>query len=135
MPRSVGASCIDRIAGVFPSGFASASPSRNRAESPCERNNPATAAKREVPMVPSALVSVAGSHPLEHSRGGPSLRRALKYIIGGAVGAAVPAVLIVGEAYADTGDDALAAATSLATATNLLWVVIGAVLVVFMQAG
>jgi len=63
------------------------------------------------------------------------LRRALKYIIGGAVGAAVPAVLIVGEAYADTGDDALAAATSLATATNLLWVVIGAVLVVFMQAG
>src|SRR4051812_12466022 len=76
-----------------------------------------------------------GSHPLDLSRGGPSLRRALKYIIGGAAGAAVPAVLIVGEAYADTGDDALAAVTKLSAATNLLWVVIGAVLVIFMQAG
>jgi ammonium transporter, Amt family len=63
------------------------------------------------------------------------LRRALKYIIGGAVGAAVPALIITGEAFADTGDDALAAVTELSVATNLLWIVIGAVLVIFMQAG
>jgi Amt family ammonium transporter len=63
------------------------------------------------------------------------VRRALKYIAGGAFGAAVPAVFIMGTAHADTADDALAAATSLATATNLLWIVIGAVLVIFMQAG
>ena len=63
------------------------------------------------------------------------MRRALKYIIGGAVGAAVPALIITGEAYADAGDDALAAVTQLSAATNLLWVVIGAVLVIFMQAG
>jgi ammonium transporter, Amt family len=63
------------------------------------------------------------------------VRRALKYVIGGAVGAAVPAVLLAGEAFADTGDDALAAVQSLGVATNLLWIIIGAVLVIFMQAG
>ena len=63
------------------------------------------------------------------------MRSALKYVIGGAVGAAIPAVLIAGEAFADTGDDALAAVQQLGIATNLLWIVIGAVLVIFMQAG
>ncbi len=114
MPRSVGASCIDRVAAVFPSGFARAQPCVDRAESPSGRNNPATAAKREVPMVDTGSRQRRRAViPLEHSRGGPSLRRAVKYIIGGAIGAVVPAVLIVGEAYADTGDDALAAVTSL----------------------
>jgi Amt family ammonium transporter len=63
------------------------------------------------------------------------VRRALKYIAGGAFGAAVPAVFIMGNAHADTADDALAAVTQLGVATNLLWVIIGAVLVIFMQAG
>ena len=128
------------VSTASPQCFHQVSPEPNRrptrAESPSGRNNPATAAKREVPY------GRTGSRqrrraviPLDHSRGGPSLRRALKYIIGGAIGAAVPAVLIVGEAYADTGDDALAAVTQLGAATNLLWVVIGAVLVIFMQAG
>ena len=63
------------------------------------------------------------------------MRRALKYIAGGAIGAAIPAVFIVGTASADAGDDALAQVTQLAAATNLLWIVIGAVLVIFMQAG
>ncbi len=63
------------------------------------------------------------------------MRRSVKYLIGGVVGAAVPAVLISGQAFADTGDDALSAVKALGVATNLLWIIIGAVLVIFMQAG
>ncbi len=57
------------------------------------------------------------------------MRKARKYIIGGAVGAAFPALLIGGTAFAENTAD------SVATANNLLWVIIGAVLVIFMQAG
>jgi len=57
--------------------------------------------------------------------------RALKYVIGGLVGAAVPALLTTGNAFADDADPVAA----LANSTNVLWVVIGAVLVIFMQAG
>jgi ammonium transporter, Amt family len=62
-----------------------------------------------------------------------SVRRlpALKYVIGGLAGAAIPALLVSGQAFADEIDPV----TALGEATNLLWVVIGAVLVIFMQAG
>ncbi|TPW16469.1 MAG: ammonium transporter, Amt family [Acidimicrobiaceae bacterium] len=56
---------------------------------------------------------------------------ALKYALGGLVGAALPALLVTGSAFAAEVDPIVA----LGEATNLLWVVIGAVLVVFMQAG
>ena len=56
---------------------------------------------------------------------------ALKYVLGGLAGAAVPTLLLAGSAFAEDADPV----TKLREATNLLWVVIGAVLVVFMQAG
>lgn len=56
---------------------------------------------------------------------------ALRYALGGLVGAALPALLVTGSAFAAEVDPVVA----LGEATNLLWVVIGAVLVVFMQAG
>ena len=61
-------------------------------------------------------------------------RSLLKYSLGGLVGAAVPALIITGTAFADDTDP-LAAVEDLGHQTNLLWVVIGAVLVIFMQAG
>ena len=57
--------------------------------------------------------------------------RLRKYLIGGAIGAAVPVALSTGYAFAEDKDP-LQLATE---ANNLLWVVIGAVLVIFMQAG
>ena len=60
--------------------------------------------------------------------------RAPKYLLGAAVGAGAATLLITGPAFADDGD-AMAAVTSLSEATNLLWVILGAVLVIFMQAG
>ncbi len=57
--------------------------------------------------------------------------KALKYIVGGAVGAGITTLLIGGTAFA-ADEDPVAV---LGTQTNLLWVVIGAVLVIFMQAG
>ena len=59
------------------------------------------------------------------------MRKALKYIIGGATGAGLVTLLIGGTALAEEVDPVVA----LGEATNLLWVVIGAVLVIFMQAG
>ncbi|MDO8363282.1 MAG: ammonium transporter [Actinomycetota bacterium] len=56
----------------------------------------------------------------------------LKYVIGGAVGAAFSALAIAGPAFADENADAIA---SLSESTNLLWVILGAILVIFMQAG
>ena len=58
-------------------------------------------------------------------------RPALKYIVGGLVGAVIPALMVTGQAFAEEVDPVVA----LGEATNLLWVIIGAVLVVFMQAG
>ncbi|MEY4176414.1 MAG: hypothetical protein RI900_3579, partial [Actinomycetota bacterium] len=60
--------------------------------------------------------------------------RAPKYLLGAAVGAGAATLLVTGPAFADDGD-AMAAVTSLGEATNLLWVILGAVLVIFMQAG
>ncbi|MBU6316230.1 MAG: ammonium transporter, partial [Acidobacteria bacterium] len=60
--------------------------------------------------------------------------RAPKYLLGAAVGAVAATLLITGPAFAEDGD-AMAAVTSLSEATNLLWVILGAVLVIFMQAG
>jgi len=57
--------------------------------------------------------------------------KALKYVIGGLVGAAVPALLTTGSAFAEDKDPV----TLVMEANNLLWIVIGAVLVIFMQAG
>jgi ammonium transporter, Amt family len=56
---------------------------------------------------------------------------ALKYVIGGLAGAALPALLVTGSAFAEDVDPV----AQLSEATNLLWVVIGAILVIFMQAG
>ena len=59
-------------------------------------------------------------------------RPALKYVVGALVGAIVPALVITGQAWAQEEVDPVVA---LGEATNLLWVVIGAILVIFMQAG
>lgn len=59
------------------------------------------------------------------------MRKALKYIVGGALGAGVTTLCIGGVAFAEDADPV----TTLSQSTNLLWVVIGAVLVIFMQAG
>ncbi|MFN8021926.1 MAG: ammonium transporter [Acidimicrobiales bacterium] len=58
-------------------------------------------------------------------------RPALKYVVGGLVGAVIPALMVTGQAFAEEVDPVVA----LGEATNLLWVIIGAVLVIFMQAG
>ena len=52
------------------------------------------------------------------------MRKALKYIIGGATGAGLVTLLIGGTALAEEVDPVVA----LGEATNLLWVVIGAVI-------
>jgi Amt family ammonium transporter len=62
------------------------------------------------------------------------VRKALKYIIGGATGAGLVTLLIGGSAFAEE-QDPVAMVQSLGEATNLLWVIIGAILVIFMQAG
>jgi ammonium transporter, Amt family len=59
------------------------------------------------------------------------LRKALKYTAGGLIGASATTLLLGGQAFA-ADEDPVAV---LAVQTNLLWVVIGAVLVIFMQAG
>lgn len=59
------------------------------------------------------------------------MRKALKYIIGGATGAGLATFMIGGTAFAEEKDPL----TLLTESTNLLWIVIGAVLVIFMQAG
>jgi Amt family ammonium transporter len=56
----------------------------------------------------------------------------LKYAIGGLAGAAVPALLVTGQAFAEGEKEPI---QLLSESTNLLWVVIGAILVIFMQAG
>ncbi len=58
-------------------------------------------------------------------------RPALKYIVGGLVGAAIPALLVTGSALAEEKEPI----QLLTESTNLLWLVIGAILVIFMQAG
>lgn len=59
------------------------------------------------------------------------MRKRLKYTVGGLFGAGAMTLLLGGEAFAAEADPV----TVLATQTNLLWVIIGAVLVIFMQAG
>jgi len=59
------------------------------------------------------------------------LRKALKYGGGGLIGAGLVTLLLGSQAYAQDEDPVVA----LGQATNLLWVIIGAVLVIFMQAG
>ncbi len=58
-------------------------------------------------------------------------KRALKYVLGGTAGAAFVTLFTGGVAFAQ-GDDPV---TVLGGNLNMLWVVIGAVLVIFMQAG
>ncbi len=59
------------------------------------------------------------------------MRKALKYTVGGLIGAGLTTLLLGGTAFA-ADEDPVAALTN---STNVLWVVIGAVLVIFMQAG
>jgi ammonium transporter, Amt family len=58
-------------------------------------------------------------------------RRALKYLVGGTAGAAAVVLLESGVAFAQDEDPIAALGGQL----NMLWVVIGGVLVIFMQAG
>ena len=58
-------------------------------------------------------------------------KRALKYLVGGTAGAAAVVLLTGGVAFAQDDDPI----TALGGQLNMLWVVIGAVLVIFMQAG
>ena len=58
-------------------------------------------------------------------------RLALKYVAGGLFGASLSGLVVGSTAFAAEADPV----TTLGHATNLLWVVIGASLVVFMQAG
>ena len=57
--------------------------------------------------------------------------KALKYIVGGVLGAGITTLAIGGTAFAADADPVAV----LGTQTNLLWVILGAVLVIFMQAG
>jgi Amt family ammonium transporter len=59
------------------------------------------------------------------------LRKALKYGGGGLIGAGLVTLLLGSQAYAQEEDPV----TAVMEANNLLWVVIGAILVIFMQAG
>lgn len=59
------------------------------------------------------------------------MRKALKYSLGGVLGASLTTLFLGGQAFAADADPV----TVLAQQTSLLWVVIGAVLVIFMQAG
>jgi ammonium transporter, Amt family len=58
-------------------------------------------------------------------------KKALKYLGGAAVGGGGSALLLAGTAFAEEKDPV----TLVMEANNLLWVVIGAILVIFMQAG
>lgn len=62
------------------------------------------------------------------------MRKALKYIGGGLTGAALVSIFIGSTAFA-AEEDLIASIDSVKQASNLLWVVIGAILVIFMQAG
>jgi Amt family ammonium transporter len=59
------------------------------------------------------------------------VRKALKYSLGGLLGASLTTLLLGGQAFAADSDPV----ATLTNSTNVLWVVIGAVLVIFMQAG
>ena len=60
------------------------------------------------------------------------MRKALKYTAGGAIGATLAFMALGGVAYAQDEPDPV---TVLGKQSSLLWVVIGAALVIFMQAG
>ena len=60
--------------------------------------------------------------------------RAPKYLLGATLGAVAVSLLIGTNVYAAEGD-AMEAVTKLGEQTSLLWLIIGAVLVIFMQAG
>lgn len=62
-------------------------------------------------------------------------RPLLKYAAGGLIGAGLSALIVATPVFAQDDAGAVAAVKTLGSATNLLWVVIGAVLVIFMQAG
>lgn len=62
------------------------------------------------------------------------MRKALKYGGGGLLGAVLATMVLGSQAYAQDADP-VEMVNELTTATNLLWVVIGAVLVILMQAG
>jgi len=62
------------------------------------------------------------------------VRKALKYIGGGLTGAALVSIFIGTTAFA-AEEDIVASIDTVKQASNLLWVVIGAILVIFMQAG
>ncbi|MEI7547475.1 MAG: ammonium transporter [Actinomycetota bacterium] len=61
--------------------------------------------------------------------------RAPKYLLGALFGAGAATLLLGANAYADSGQDALDAVGVLGQQTSLLWIILGAVLVIFMPAG
>ena len=58
-------------------------------------------------------------------------KKLVRYTVGGVVGAALSTLLLTGQAFAADADPV----TVLGQQTSMLWVVLGAVLVIFMQAG
>jgi len=59
--------------------------------------------------------------------------KALKYLFAGSAGVAVPAFITTGTAFAD--EEGLAAAAAVQATLDNIWILVAAVLVIFMQAG
>lgn len=75
---------------------------------------------------------VRRSHPTADQEESPlRTRPLLKYVLGGTIGAAIPALTATGYAFAEEKEPI----QLLTESTNLMWIIIGATLVVFMQAG
>jgi ammonium transporter, Amt family len=62
-------------------------------------------------------------------------RRLLKYLLGGTAGASAVILFSGGMAFAAAEDDLTEQLTAVGGSLNMLWVIIGAILVIFMQAG
>jgi ammonium transporter, Amt family len=83
-------------------------------------------------VIPRTSVNAAArSNPYFNYLGGTVRKKALKYLAGGIVGSLVGVLAVTGSALAADEDPIV----TLGHQTNLLWVIIGAVLVIFMQAG
>ena len=105
-----------------------------RATTQQDRNILATRRKRAPPEISTGRPGGdPGPRDLEPGRV-MRKKRALKYVLGGTAGAAF-VTLFGSTAALAQGDDVQGAIDAVKGSTNMLWVVIGAVLVIFMQAG
>ena len=120
-------------------------PPRAQARRPIVRQGPIGAHRHHVaPLAQerntaaTRLMHAGNADPLnwrstQTSNQGDGMRRkrALKYVLGGTAGAAFMTLWMGGVAFAQDADPVATLAGNL----NMLWVVIGAILVIFMQAG